>query len=79
MIEQIYMQLLDEGLTVRRPVPAYRIGASTYIVLRSGDFDASAETWEFPPGSIVDCEMRQTANGNVMTAVRHRQPDKRIA
>jgi hypothetical protein len=76
MSEQIYVALLDEGVHVWRPVQAYRIQGSVYIIERSDDYDASAETWEFPPGSTVICEHRQTSAGDILAAVRpakHRQ------
>jgi hypothetical protein len=68
--EQIYVALLDEGVNVWRPVPAYRIDASTFIVLRPDNYDPEDETWEFPPGAMVACETRSTSSGQILAAVR---------
>jgi hypothetical protein len=79
MAEQIHIALLDEGVDVWRPVPAWRIGPSTYIVLRPDDYDADEEKWEFPPGSTVVAEPRQTSGGTILAAVRATQPDRQTA
>ncbi|MGA2497698.1 MAG: hypothetical protein ABSH20_08145 [Tepidisphaeraceae bacterium] len=76
MSEQIYVALIEEGVRVWRPVQAYRIQGSIFIVERPDDYDPSVETWEFPPGSTVVCEHRQTSDGDILAAVRpakHRQ------
>jgi hypothetical protein len=71
--EQVYVRLLDEGVNVWRPVPAYRIDQRTYALLRSDDYDPDDETWEFPPGSVVECENRRLSDGDVVAAVRQVQ------
>ncbi len=70
MSEQIYVSLFDEGVPVWRPVPAWKIGGSTYILLRPEGYDVEDEKWEFPPGSTVTCETRRTADGPILAAVR---------
>ena len=68
--DQIYVALLDEGTDVWRPVPAYRIDASTYVLLRPDDYDPADEVWQFPPGTMVACETRRTSDGEILAAVR---------
>ena len=70
MTETIYIPLEDEGVSVRRPARAYRLPDGRYIVLRPMDYDATVETWSFPPGSVVECELRDVPEGKVPVAVR---------
>jgi hypothetical protein len=79
MADQIYIPLLDEGVDVWRPAPAWKIGPETYIVLRPDDYDPSSETWQFPPGSTVIAKHRQTSEGNILAAVRSTRPDRQTA
>ena len=51
----IYVNLLDEGVTVLRPTQALQLGVNEYKVLPPTDYDPDDEHWEFPPGSIVRC------------------------
>jgi len=79
MINEVYLSVFDEGTPVWRPVPAWKIDASTYIVLRPADYDPEDENWEFPPGSIVTCESRKTSKGTILAAVRRARPDRQTA
>lgn len=79
MSDTIYVALLDEGTNVWRPVPARRLDDSTYEVLRPTDYDPEDETWEFPPGSVVQCAPRQVSGGERLTAVRLQEPNRRTA
>ena len=72
----IYVALLDEGTDVWRPAPARKVGESTYEILRPADYDPEDETWEFPPGSIVECAPRRLSEGEWMTAVRLHEPNQ---
>ncbi len=67
---EIYVALLDEGTDVWRPVPAHPVGDGIYILLRPDDYDAEDERWEFPPGSVVKCEQRNTRDGPILAAAR---------
>lgn len=76
MTETIYIPLEDEDVSVRRPARAYPLGHGRYIVLRPADYDPSVETWSFPPGSVVECQMLPSEKGTVLTAVRRvAEPD----
>ena len=68
--EEIYVALLDEGASVWRPAPAYRVDDSTFILLRPDDYDPEDENWEFPPGAMVICEPKTIRDGEILAAVR---------
>ena len=51
----IYVELLDEGVDVWRPVEAEPVMGGLYRVIGPVPED---ETWTFWPGSIVRCETR---------------------
>ena len=68
--QTIYVRLLEEGVDVWRPAPAYQVGASTFILLRPSNFDGQMEQWEFPPGTAVETQMRQLSGGAHLVAVR---------
>lgn len=57
----IYVPLLDEGADVWRPVEATRLAEDLYLILGVVPED---ETWAFPPGSTVRCEVRN-AQGEI--------------
>lgn len=76
MTETIYISLLDEGTTVRRPARAYRRPDGAYIVLRPPEYNPDDEIWEYPPGSSVICESVTTSDGKtILAAVRPAQED----
>jgi hypothetical protein len=64
----IYMQLMDEGTTVYRPVEAEKITSDSYLILESNEYDNEDETWEFPPGSIVLVKFMLLENENLPIA-----------
>jgi len=68
--EEIYVALLDEGVDVWRPAPAYRVDDATFVLLRPDDYDPEDETWEFPPGAMVECEHKNIRDGQILAAVR---------
>lgn len=70
MTEIIYIPLEDEGVPVRRPVPAFRRPDGRFIVLRPSEYLSDDETWAFPPGTTVECEYVNSPEGPVLTAVR---------
>jgi hypothetical protein len=65
MFSEIHVKLLSEGVDVWRPVPALKLPgeANIFAILRPSNFDELSETWEFPPGSVVDCEPRSLVSG----------------
>jgi hypothetical protein len=57
--ETVYVELLDEGVDVWRPVEAER---EDDYVMRLPDHSPEGEQWAFPPGSRVRCEQRSIGN-----------------
>ena len=49
MTSTVYVPLLDEGIDVSRPAPAWPLSDGRYIFLRPADYDPDVETWRFPP------------------------------
>jgi hypothetical protein len=53
--QTIYVELIDEGVTVYRPVEATRDPDGAF---RLPDKAPADEVWRFDPGSRVLCELR---------------------
>jgi hypothetical protein len=70
----VYVQLLDEGVSVWRPVNAEEIGADRFRLIETPGYDSAIEAWEFAPGALVRCEMRQLSGETVAVAVERLQP-----
>jgi hypothetical protein len=62
----IYVELLDEGVDVWRPVTATPEREGVY---RLPDEPPVDEAWAFAPGSLVRCEHRAFADGAGLVAV----------
>jgi len=58
----IYVYLLNEGTVCARPTSGIHLGDNMYKLLATHDYDPSLEDWEFPPGSIVNCELHRFAS-----------------
>lgn len=58
-IKTIYVQLLDEGTIVYRPMPAYQVSRGIYKLLKPNDYDPVNETLQFEPETTVRCETKQ--------------------
>ena len=56
----IYIQLLDEGTTIYRPVLSTVIDDNIYIV---GNRDDNDEKWEFEPNEIVEVKRHVFKDG----------------
>ena len=57
---QIYVELLDEGTTVWRPVEAVHINGDRYRILTEPIVE---ETWAFQTGEIVRCRLKRFSDG----------------
>jgi hypothetical protein len=62
-IETIFVNLLDEGTVVMRPVQALALGFGVYRLMPPDDYDHEDEHWEFLPGSLVRCK-QHFSDGN---------------
>jgi hypothetical protein len=59
----IYIRLLDEGVSVTRPIYAEILGDNIFRVLPAENYNSGDETWEFTPGMVVRCEKRKSPEG----------------
>ena len=61
----IYVELLDEGVDVYRPVTASPVADGVYRLPEVGDDE---ERWALPAGSLVRVEERELSDGRVLVA-----------
>jgi len=74
MPDEIYMELLNEGIQVWRPVPGRCIAKNVYEILDNGTYDPDDETWMFSPGTWVNCQPRELSGGQALVAFARAQP-----
>ncbi len=65
----IFVYLLDEGTDVWRPVNAEHVADRSYR-LDPKAVVPEDESWEFPPGAVVECESKRLSDGDQLVAVR---------
>lgn len=68
--ETIFVYLKEEGTDVWRPTLGRKIGHMVFEVLPTPDYNAKDESWEFVPGTVVECEERILNGASVLVAVR---------
>ncbi len=66
----IYINLPEEGSPTRRPTQATDLGNGFFHVLATPDYNPEDEVWEFPPGSIVQCEKKLHKGQEYFLAVK---------
>ncbi|HAX91567.1 MAG TPA: hypothetical protein DCY07_05075 [Rhodospirillaceae bacterium] len=54
---EIHIRLLNEGTETARATEAVQIAEGLFKVLPTPNYDPEDETWEFLPGSVVECKM----------------------
>ncbi len=64
----IYVRLLNEGTSVVRPTQGVKLGKNVYRVLPIQNYDPNDEEWEFPPGSVVECQGEIRSGQDVLVA-----------
>ena len=74
MERSIYIQLLEEGTKVYRPVPAIEIEPNIYKVQGFEIYDPGDEVWEFTPGTYVLVEEQNLGGENVLVATQEQSP-----
>ncbi len=67
-LEQVFVELLDEGTTCLRPTFAVILRDGTYRLLPTPAYDPDNEHWEFPPGTVVRCRRERWSSGEVLVA-----------
>ena len=66
----IYVQLLNEGTVVFRPVSSVEIAPKIFKVGGNDIHNSQNEKWEFLPDTIVEVEEKKLEERNVLVAVR---------
>ncbi|MGB4101342.1 MAG: hypothetical protein WBK91_05500 [Alphaproteobacteria bacterium] len=65
----VHVQLLEEGTATARPTQAVPLENGLYKLLPTPDYDPEDEVWEFPPGAVVRCQWKKTADAeNILLA-----------
>lgn len=67
---RLYLQLLEEGTKVYRPVPASQIENNLYEVGGFEIYDPEDEVWEFTPGTYVLVKEQNIDGENVLVAIQ---------
>lgn len=75
MKKNIYIQVLEEGTKVYRPVPAIEIENNIYEVKGFDIYDPVDEVWEFLPGTYVLVEEQNLSGENVLVAIKEQSPE----
>jgi hypothetical protein len=71
----VYVQLLDEGVDVVRPVEAEVLAGGLYRLLPPEEgYNPEVEVWEFPPYSIVTCAAGWRSHKDFVVADRLADP-----
>lgn len=70
MIQDVYIQLLNEGIRVYRPVPATHINGNIFKLGGDEFYDPEDEQWEFLPGSIILVEEQNLDGEIVLVAIK---------
>lgn len=67
---EVSVRLLNEALPTTRRTMAVELGDNWFKLLPTKDYDPEDEVWEFPPESIVRCEVRPNpGNPDIFLAV----------
>lgn len=72
MGKYIYIQLLNEGTKVYRPVPASEIETNVYKIGGHQLYNTDDELWEFIPGTVVVVEEQTLEGETVLIAVKEK-------
>jgi hypothetical protein len=71
-VTTVFVKLLDEGVDVWRPVEATPLGDGRYRLVQPDEYDPATESWEFAPGSVVECETLLISGSPTIVATRLR-------
>ena len=66
----IYVELLDEGVFVMRPVQGRRLSENVYVILPTVNYDPEVEAWRFEPGSKVECSWEEYEGEILLVATK---------
>lgn len=77
MVRTIYIQLLNEGTKVYRPVPAIEIQKGIFKINGFEIYNPEDEIWEFPPNTYVIVEEQYFDGKNVLVAIKEHYASKK--
>lgn len=66
---QVYVRLLDEGVAVSRPACGIPLREGVFRLEATEEYDPDDEVWEYPPGTVVRCEVTDIGGERVLLAV----------
>ena len=72
---KIYIELLDEGTRVWRPVEAVHIQDDLYQIIQANT-QPDDERWPFEADSVVRCKAKRTQEGDLMLVAYERGKDR---
>jgi hypothetical protein len=64
---EIFVQLLDEGVDVWRPVQAQHLESNVFRIIDQ-PYERETEKWRFEPGDEVICEMIDLSDNQILAA-----------
>jgi hypothetical protein len=68
--EKIFVQLLNEGTTVFRPVMAEKIHGNIYKILSDQEHNPEIEVWQYLPGQTVEVEEKSGSSRDVNQKIK---------
>ena len=68
-LKEIYIHLPGDGDDSWHPTMGLEIAPMLFKILTVEGYDPDSEKWEFRPGSIVKCELREIDGSEVLAAV----------
>lgn len=68
--ETVYVPLSNEGTTVFRPTKVVRLPDGMFRLLATVGYDPETEVWQFPPGSVVECQSEERGGNLVLVATK---------
>ena len=68
--QTIYIRVLEEETPTLCRTQGVNVGNGLYKVLPTSNYDPEDEIWEFPPGSIVRCELVDDGEEEFLLAIQ---------
>lgn len=68
MTQTIFIELLDEGVAVWRPVQAIHLEKNAYKVIDQA-YDRKTESWQCGSGDRVICDLVDSSDHQILAAI----------
>ncbi|ODA36620.1 hypothetical protein [Planctopirus hydrillae] len=69
----VYVELINEGTFVLRPVEAVNVSENCFKILELNISSSDVEEWMFLPGSVVECAWEEHEGELLMVAKKARE------